>query len=75
MKLSEFLKENGAYESFVKQFEVDFITKRDFVTIGNGLYWNSTTEGSEYWIELQEKFAKYEDKEFDMDWLFDGITL
>ena len=75
MKLSDFLKENEAYDSFVEQFEVDFETKREFVTIGNGLYWHRTSEGSQYWIELQDKFAEYENQEFDMDWLLVGTIV
>lgn len=72
-KLSEFLKEKGAYESFIENCLNDEGTIKDLST-GNassvGIYygftWNRTPQGEDFWDELYTKSLKF-DIIHDMD--------
>lgn len=60
--LSEYLKENNAYESFVENCVEDFLndldvyytvkSDNDIIEIGNTFMWDKTKEGREYWNNL-----------------------
>lgn len=61
-RLSEFLKENGAYESFIENCLNDENTLQDIVDynlldIGNfnGFTWAETPEGKDYWSKRYDK--------------------
>ena len=61
-KLSEFLKENGAYESFIENCLNDENTLRKIVDynlsnigIFSGFTWAETSEGDEYWSKKYEE--------------------
>ena len=61
-KLSEFLKENGAYESFIENCLNDENTLQDFgegnlsnIEINSGFTWAETSEGAEYWSKKYEE--------------------
>lgn len=64
-KLSEFLKENGAYESFIENCLNDGNTLQYIedcslsnIGIGNGFTWVDTPQGFIYWENLMDKFCE-----------------
>lgn len=79
VKLSEFLKEQGAYEKFVNNFDIEFFkVYADFrVNMSNAFGIYTSKEGEGYWSMLQDKWAEIDDdlKVYDMDttWLLDNI--
>ena len=71
-KLSEFLKENGAYESFIENCLNDENTLQDivdynllYIGIFSGFTWVETSEGKDYWEKLYDKLPN--DITNDMD--------
>ena len=61
-KLSEFLKENGAYESFIENCLNDEDTLQDivdynllYIGIFSGFTWVETSEGKDYWSKRYDK--------------------
>ena len=61
-RLSEFLKENGAYESFIENCLNDEDTLQDIVDynlsnigIFMGFIWKVTSEGEDYWSKICDK--------------------
>lgn len=79
VKLSEFLKENGAYDKFVENFNKSYfnIEKRGNtrIKISNCCCWEDSEEGFNYWIKLDDKWQELDDdlKVYDMDWLLEDI--
>lgn len=73
IKLSEFLKENGAYDKFVKNFDKEFRQVINIVQIGTAFWWEDTKQGWEYWTELNTKWKEINEdlRVYDMDWLLD----
>lgn len=74
IKLSEFLKEKGAYERFVKNFDKEFYNATDnHIEIANCFTWDNTNEGYDYWNDLDDKWGALSNsfKVYDMDWLLD----
>lgn len=73
MKLSEFLKENNAYDDFVKNFDKEFyedkyMFSKGAVTLENAFHWEK--RNNTFWIDLYKKWDNYKDlKEYDMNWL------
>ncbi len=76
--LSEYLKENNAYESFVENCVEDFLNdinvyneiKRDskegsIIGLGSAFNWYNTKQGSKYWSDLY--YNKPENFVYDMD--------
>ncbi len=76
--LSEYLKENNAYESFVENCVEDFLNdinvyneiKRDskegsIISLGSAFNWKNTKQGFKYWSDLY--YNKPENIEYDMD--------
>ena len=65
-KLSEFLKENGAYESFIEnclndsdtlQYVVDY--NLSDIGIFMGFIWKVTSEGEDYWSKICDKLYTF----------------
>lgn len=61
-RLSEFLKENGAYDAFIENCLKDEDTLQDIVDynlldigIFSGFTWEETSEGAEYWSKIYDK--------------------
>lgn len=80
IKLSEFLKVNGAYEKFVKNLDIVYFNNETFdgkVTILNAFYWDDSLEGYEYWDELDDRWEEFDNdlKVYDMNWLLEDIPL
>lgn len=74
IKLSEFLRENGAYEKFVKNFDKDcYDITENHIEIANCFNWGYTNEGCDYWNCLYAKWEALSTslKVHDMDWLLD----
>lgn len=73
IKLSEFLKENGAYEKFVRNFDKEY--KASYLhrelDIINAFDWDKSPENYSYWNKLDDKWGDIDDdlKIYDMDWL------
>lgn len=72
-RLSEFLKENGAYESFIEnclndedtlQYIVDY--NLSYTGIFSGFTWAETSEGVDYWSKIYDKSCEL-NIIFDMD--------
>ena len=76
--LSEYLKENNAYESFVENCVEDFLNdinvyneiKRDskegsIISLGSAFSWGKTKEGHTYWLNLH--INQPNDLVYDMD--------
>ena len=73
VKLSEFLKENNAYEKFVENFDKKFYdmtlmvsNNKKSVNIHNSFKWDNNYE---YWTSLFLKWDVNTIKDYDMDWL------
>jgi hypothetical protein len=74
-KLSEFLKENNAYGSFVEYSVESFLKCLDWykvfksenntISLGNIFIWEDTKEGQNYWRNLKSNLP--EPIEYDMD--------
>lgn len=79
MKLSEFLKENNAYDDFVKNFDKEFYEDKYMfskcaVTLENAFHWEK--RNNTFWIDLYKKWNNYKDlKEYDMNWLLNTNKL
>ena len=75
IKLSEFLKENGAYERFVKNFDKEYKASyhNGCMDIINAFDWDKSPENYSYWNKLDNKWSDidYDLKVYDMDWLLD----
>ena len=61
-RLSEFLKENDAYESFIENCLNDGATLQSIkdyslsnISIFSGFTWAETSEGMDYWLNRYEK--------------------
>lgn len=72
-KLSEFLKENGAYESFIENClnsrdTLQYVVDYNLLNIGifSGFTWAETSEGADYWDNLFNKSCEL-NIIFDMD--------
>ena len=72
-RLSEFLKENGAYESFIEnclndedtlQYVVDYNLSN--IGIFMGFIWKATSEGEDYWSKICDKLGELNIR-YDMD--------
>lgn len=76
--LSEYLKENNAYESFIENCVEDFLNDIDVyneikkdseegssIGFGSAFNWNKTKEGKEYWSDLY--YNKPNNLDYDMD--------
>ena len=72
-RLSEFLKENGAYEAFIEnclkdrdtlQYVVDYSLSN--ISIFSGFIWTGASEGNDYWSKLFDKSCTL-DLNYDMD--------
>ena len=72
-RLSEFLKENGAYESFIEnclndedtlQYVVDYNLSN--IGIFMGFIWKATSEGEDYWSKICDKLEELNIR-YDMD--------
>lgn len=72
IKLSEFLKENDAYDKFIKNFDINYCID-DNVRLYNAFYWNKTEQGLIYWDNLSDRWDLIENnlKIYDMDWLLE----
>lgn len=74
-KLSEFLKENNIYDSFVEYSVESFLKCLDWykvfksenntISLGNIFIWEDTKEGQNYWRNLKSNLP--EPIEYDMD--------
>lgn len=74
IKLSEFLKDNGAYDKFIKNFDKDcYDITNNHIEIANCFNWGDTNEGCDYWNCLYAKWEALSTslKVYDMDWLLD----
>ncbi len=72
IKLSDFLKENNAYDEFVKNFDLSYYEKSTFspvadVNFTNAFSWilNNTND----WCNLSNKWDKLKYVSYDMNWL------
>ena len=63
MKLSEFLKENDAYDAFVRNIDKEH---EGDATIDNAFTWGTTTEGHNYWSDISSKWYTVKGKEYDI---------
>lgn len=78
-KLSEFLKEKGVYDKFVKNFDKEFMggIKRNYIRISNAFNWEEVEEGYKFWWSIDRvwtsNFPSIE--AHDMDWLLEDIPL
>ena len=75
IKLSDFLKENNAYNNFVKNFDLNYYRKyasslEENVNFMNAFSWilNSTND----WCNLSNKWDKLKYVSYDMNWLIHG---
>ena len=64
-RLSEFLKENDAYESFIENCLNDGATLQSIkdyslsnISIFSGFTWAETSEGKDYWSKIYDKFLE-----------------
>ena len=64
-KLSEFLKENSVYESFIEnclreETTLQYFAEHNLSNIGisNGFTWIETSEGIDYWEKLYDKLGE-----------------
>lgn len=84
MKLSQFLKDNGMYESFIRNFNKEKFnnlikySESKSVKIVNSFSWKDTKEGVDLWNKLDDKLSNLGKTyiiDYDMDWLNnDGNT-
>lgn len=81
VKLSDFLKEYNAYDSYIEQ-SVGYFKDRDInevstkrVCISNTFDWNNSKEGSDYWEELSLTFRRIANKEYDMTDLIKELVI
>jgi len=72
MKLSDFLKENNAYDNFCSSFDLEF-QKGDIVCIGSSFDYTESGYGTSFWVDLNKKWFLCHNKEYDMDWLIKGF--
>ena len=76
IKLSEFLKEQGAYEKFVKNSDIVYFNNENFdgkVTLLNAFDWQDSKEGYHYWCKIYDKWYELVTniKVYDMDFLLE----
>lgn len=74
IKLSEYLKDNGVYERFIKNFDKEYYDTTDnHIEIDNCFSWDNSNEGYDYWNDLEDKWGALSNyfKVYDMDWLLD----
>lgn len=80
IKLSEFLKENDAYNRFINNFDrsvYNYITGESSgsseVEILNAFDWGYSSERFNYWNKLDDRWSDIDDdlKVYDMDWLLE----
>lgn len=85
IKLSEFLKEKGVYDKFVKNFDKEYYNDKGigfykYIAIKTAFEWSRSLEGYDYWdkLDIQWRLQTMEltifNEEFevyDMDWLLD----
>ena len=75
IKLSDFLKENNAYDEFVKNFDLSYYKKCTFypnanVNFINAFSWLSTYANDDKdWYDLSDKLNKLNYVSYYMDWL------
>ena len=76
VKLSEFLKEHGAYEEFVVNFDKGYARRNRFEENVNGIcvafIWEESEQGHTYWSDLNNTWKVIPDKENDLEWLMLG---
>ena len=75
IKLSDFLKENNAYDEFVKNFDLSYYSKyasslEENVNFMNAFSWilNNTND----WRKLNNEWDKLKYVSYDMNWLIHG---
>jgi len=68
MKLSNFLKQEGAYYRFLNNFDRNLV-EHTTVRIDNNFVWDKSSEGRLYWGIVWHKWYSIRDKEYDMDHL------
>lgn len=67
VKLSDFLKENNAYDSFIEQslgHQEEYIPNR--LKVSDGFSWQKSKEGENYWKKLFDIFENLPNKDYDM---------
>ena len=75
IKLSDFLKENNAYDEFVKNFDLSYYRKCTFSPVENVNFINAFSwldNNADYWDDLIVKWDKLKYVSYDMDWLIHG---
>ena len=75
IKLSDFLKENNAYDEFVKNFDLSYYRKCTFSSKENVNFINAFSWISSYvnddkdWSDLSNKWNELKYVSYDMNWL------
>ena len=78
IKFSDFLKENNAYDEFVKNFDLRYYSKCTFSLVENVNFINAFSwldNIADYWYDLSVKWDKLKYVSYDMDWLIHGENL
>lgn len=74
MRLSDFLKQNKIYFSFLRNFYISNSKPIDEpLSIANAFHWDKTTQGLSFWLDVVKKWSetKKEDRKYDLDYLID----
>ena len=62
-ELKKFLKKEGVYDQFIANTDehwskINTINKRPFDTIIGAFVWDKTTEGPDFWKNLDDKYSE-----------------